>query len=715
MDGDGVDDLAVQVFISDPISVTNAGSFVLLFMKTDGTVKGYKEYWLGAGGHFIEGIGSTASSEFGQAPTRLDQPNGEDGHQPRLIVAQGIFNSGRGRAFIVRMDDQLEGASYTRLEPGYSGLPANTFGSGDRFGTSPSVLGDIDSDGLNDIAVGADNTADGVTQGGCVLIIMLTAQDTIKSFERISQATGGGLSGISPQLQFLSRGMAALPPRHVGHPVSLAVGAWGARSNAVVLLTVTSLGTVAPGSARVIADGQQGVPPGTLQRGSRIGFNVVNVGDLDGDGIQDIGVGAPRDSTGGASSGAVHLMFLAAGSESNAVKSVVVLRPTSPGLGGVVGAGAELVIVAAFADLSGDGRANLVLSGLKDDTGAMDAGALYVVSMGGPIPSSSPLPSRRLTRTTDGIEGVSVDCGSSKTQVSVELAEEQDTIVLQSIASLDFESFVSAECEVTVTDSAGLIASTSVPVAVTDVQESPVFYQEIFQYLLDENMHLHAPVNATGLAVAAFDPDAADASALVYTLTGPTAWRFHMDGTSAVVEYRGLGENFESFPLGMEYVDVGVSVTDSAGNTDNAIMRVWVADVNEAPVLVGPPTAEQAPRLITKDIGAGAAVSGSPLLTVDQDRSDQLHWYEVTGCSGQGCGAFGFHPETDPSIRLLRPELLDATVAAYEVSLTVRSRDRQDTTAGLFSGEGVVRVLVDCPTISCPDGYVAHGICGPNV
>ena len=49
----------------------------------------------------------------------------------------------------------------------------------------------------------------------------------------------------------------------------------------------------------------------TLNNGERFGYSIANIGDLDGDGVGDLAVGAAYDDgDGGTNRGAVHIMFM---------------------------------------------------------------------------------------------------------------------------------------------------------------------------------------------------------------------------------------------------------------------------------------------------------------------------------------------------------------------------------------------------------------------
>ncbi len=70
------------------------------------------------------------------------------------------------------------------------GLPA-VLGDNDRFGSDVVAIGDLDGDGINDIAVGALFDDDGGTDRGAVYVLFLNANGTVKGEQKISFATGG--------------------------------------------------------------------------------------------------------------------------------------------------------------------------------------------------------------------------------------------------------------------------------------------------------------------------------------------------------------------------------------------------------------------------------------------------------------------------------------------------------------------------------------------
>ena len=68
----------------------------------------------------------------------------------------------------------------------------------DVFGNSVAALGDLDGDGIGDLAVGAAFDDDGGQDRGAVWILFLNSNGTVKSHQKISD-TQGGFTGACPR------------------------------------------------------------------------------------------------------------------------------------------------------------------------------------------------------------------------------------------------------------------------------------------------------------------------------------------------------------------------------------------------------------------------------------------------------------------------------------------------------------------------------------
>jgi len=87
------------------------------------------------------------------------------------------------------------------------------FGSGlannDYLGISAAPLGDLDGDGVSDLAVGAHESDDGGTDRGAIWILFMNTNGTVKAKQKISQ-TAGSFSGSLINGGNFGRGMAFL-------------------------------------------------------------------------------------------------------------------------------------------------------------------------------------------------------------------------------------------------------------------------------------------------------------------------------------------------------------------------------------------------------------------------------------------------------------------------------------------------------------------------
>ena len=148
----------------------------------------------------------------------------------------------------------------------------------------------VDGDDVPDLAVGAWFDDDGGTDRGAVWILFLTAEGTVKSHQKIS-STEGGFTGILNDGDRFS-GSRSLGDLDGDGPsvLTLAVGAGldddgGTDRGAVWVLFLNADGTV--NSHQKISSTEGGFT-GILDDGDGFGASTASLGDLDGDGVNDI-------------------------------------------------------------------------------------------------------------------------------------------------------------------------------------------------------------------------------------------------------------------------------------------------------------------------------------------------------------------------------------------------------------------------------------------
>ncbi len=170
-----------------------------------------------------------------------------------------------------------------------------TLASGDAFGTSVAGIGDIDRDGIPDIAVSAIGDDTGATRTGAVYLFRLNADGTVKTGGTTKLVSGlNGVPTLAGGSQF-GINVAAIGDVDGDGVSDLAVGAHGQDSyrGGVYVLLMNPDGTVKSSSR--IANGVGGGP--ALASGDQFGTSVAPIGDIDGDGIVDLAVGAVGDDT----------------------------------------------------------------------------------------------------------------------------------------------------------------------------------------------------------------------------------------------------------------------------------------------------------------------------------------------------------------------------------------------------------------------------------
>jgi hypothetical protein len=355
--------------------------------------------------------GLTAGDHFGDAVASAGDLNG-DGYADVIVGASrnDAGGSGAGRAYVYFGGAAMD----TTFDVVFTGAAAS-----DYLGYCVSCAGDVDGDGLPDLALGASGNDAAGANAGCVYLYLNAMIGSDLPDEFFSGAATTDFFGESVAGAGDVNGD-GYPDVIVGADHNDAGGAdagrayiyyGGPRTDNKADVTLTGLthdlfGSSVAGAGDVNGDGYEDVIVGAPNRsevaayagaayifyggasmdsvaditflgaaeGNNFGIAVAGAGDVNGDGYADVIVGERFADGGAAGSGKAYIYFGGA-SMNTAADAVLPGEATSDDFGhSLAGAG----------DVNGDGFADVIVGASGNDAGGTDAGAAYVF-LGGAI------------------------------------------------------------------------------------------------------------------------------------------------------------------------------------------------------------------------------------------------------------------------------------------------------------------------------------------
>ena len=183
LDGDSVPDLVVGGAFDEETVGLETGAIWVLFLNANGTVKSNQKI-SDTQGSFDGNLSD--DDEFGRSVTYLGDVDG-DGITDMAVGSRN--DGGEGAVWILMMNSNGTVKTEAKIGEFQGGL--GNLDNSDRFGRSVAPLGDINSDGVPDLAVGADGDDDGGSDRGAVWILSLNQSGAVINTDKISDTSGG--------------------------------------------------------------------------------------------------------------------------------------------------------------------------------------------------------------------------------------------------------------------------------------------------------------------------------------------------------------------------------------------------------------------------------------------------------------------------------------------------------------------------------------------
>ena len=376
---DGIDDVIISAE-----NVAGSASYVI-FGKTGHWSSQINLAHLGASQGFELTGGGLATAPAGDV-------NGDG--IPDLIVGNDQPNTATGAAYVVfgRTSKFPATLDLTHLN-GTNGFSITGTAQWNFTGTSVASAGDVNGDGYADVVIGAPDAAavgapPSSQSNSGVAYVIFGAHGGFPSNVDLAHLNGGNgfaLTGVQPAGS-IGEAVASADLNGdgysdliIGAPGSSPHGYSGAGPDGSAYVVFGHAGGFGASVDLSSLNGSDGFRIDGAGAGNRAGFSVANAGDVNGDGYDDLIIGAYGAGPNGPNSGAAYVVFGGSGGFPAVLNLSALDGANGYRLDGVATGDQAGFTVASAGDLNGDGFSDVIIEANGADPHGANSGASYVV------------------------------------------------------------------------------------------------------------------------------------------------------------------------------------------------------------------------------------------------------------------------------------------------------------------------------------------------
>ena len=380
----------------------------------DGDTLGYSLSGTDAG---LFTIDATTGAVSFVAPPDFENPGDDDGdnvHDIIVTASDGAAANDVDQAVAITVTDEYEPFELSMLDGG-NGFTLPGIDAGDRSGASVSSAGDVNGDGYDDLIIGAWYAdPNGRNNAGETYVVYggASAPGTsgVLDLSDLDGTNGFTLSGIDANDLSGNSVSSAGDVNGDGYD-DLIIGAYFADPNGSYSgeTYVVYGGASAPGTNGVLdlsdLDGTNGFILNGIDRGDESGWSVSSAGDVNGDGYDDLIIGAWRGDPNGSNSGETYVVYGGASAPgTDGVLDLSMLNGSNGFiLNGIDARDFSGNSVSSAGDVNGDGYDDLIIGAFyANPNGDSNAGETYVIYGGASVSGTG---GRLNLSTLDGTDG----------------------------------------------------------------------------------------------------------------------------------------------------------------------------------------------------------------------------------------------------------------------------------------------------------------------